>query len=501
MTKIDQAVTSSDPGAKGLIGLKSDFAQSLAGAFGSPTPRIHSPLNDLPSRGLEIIDFASMLKIDLMPWQKFVLEHSHKILPNGKYATPLTCTIVSRQSGKSTLMLIRILAGMYLFDESLQISSAHRLVTSLEQFRTLVGLIESNDELAKKVKRIKWSHGNEEIEVQGKNGVNRFAIKAGGSAARGTSPSTVHLDELREQHDLESFASLRYSLLAAKNPMIMAYSSAGDQHSIVLNQLRDRGIAAAAGGKDNIAYFEWSAPTDDVNDPKNIIAAVPALGYTIHADNIEQLLNDPHEVVMTEVLSRWVATITAAIGEIEWRACESADLDLDPEKITWMAMDHSPDRKHAALVAAQQIGDDQFLIKLLHTWQNDLSLDDKAIANDAASYCRKYPIEFLLYSKRTSAAVADRLRPAGIPVMEADGFYPQACDELISAINSGRLRHKNQEQLTLQMLSAVKLPRGDGGFVFGRRASQSAICATVASALVTHFATRPSTDVDILVSQ
>jgi hypothetical protein len=98
-------VISSDPGAIGAIGLKSDFATSLAGAYGSPTPRIHTPLNDLPSRGFEIIDFAKMIKIDLMPWQKFVLEHSHKILPNGKYATPLTCTIVSRQSGKSTLML------------------------------------------------------------------------------------------------------------------------------------------------------------------------------------------------------------------------------------------------------------------------------------------------------------------------------------------------------------------------------------------------------------
>ena len=95
------------------------------------------------------------------------------------------------------MMLLRILSGLYLFDEPLQIASAHRLVTSLEQFRTLVSLIEGNDDLAKKVKRIKWSHGNEEIEVQGKNGINRFAIKAGGSAARGTSPTTVHLDELR----------------------------------------------------------------------------------------------------------------------------------------------------------------------------------------------------------------------------------------------------------------------------------------------------------------
>ena len=499
MTKTESVVISDDQVVIVKDRIESDFAQSLAGVFGSPTPRIHTQLNDLPSRGFEIIDFASMLKIDLMPWQKFVLEHSHKIKPDGKYATPLVCTIVSRQSGKSTMMLLRILAGMYIFDEPLQISSAHRLTTSLEQFRTLVGLIEGNAELSKKVQRIKWSHGNEEITVQNKNGISRFAIKAGGSAARGTSPTTVHLDELREQHDLESFASLRYSLLAAKNPMIMAYSSAGDQHSLVLNQLRDRGIAASAGADDNIAYFEWSAPTDDPRDPANIIAAVPALGHTIQLDNIEQLLNDPPAVVQTEVLSRWVATITAAVGEIEWKSCQSPELDLNPDKITWMALDHSPDRRHAALVAAQQLDNDKFVIKLLHTWTNELTLDDKAIANDASAYCRKYPIEHLLFSRRTSGAVADRLRHAGIPVQEADAYYPQSVDEFLSAINSGRLRHLNQESLNIQVLSAVKLNRGDGGVVFGRRASQSAICAAVASALVSHFATRPSTDVDIVV--
>ncbi len=50
-----------------------------------------------------------------------------------------------------------------------------------------------------------------------------------------------------------------------------------------------------------------------------------------------------------------------------------------------------------------------------------------------------------------------------------------------------------------QMLSAVQLRRGDGGWVIGRRASQSAVCAAVAAALCTHYATRPETDIDILV--
>ncbi len=130
-------------------------------------------------------------------------------------------------------------------------------------------------------------------------------------------------------------------------------------------------------------------------------------------------------------------------------------------------------------------------IGLLHTWENSVQLDDREIANEAAKYCRKYPLEYLLYSRRTSGAVAARFQPAGIPIFDMDSVYPQSCDELLGAINSGRLRHRGQSDLTKQILSAVQLKRGDGGWVIGRRASQAAVCAAVATALVTHFATRP----------
>jgi hypothetical protein len=432
----------------------------------------------------------------LLPWQKFVLEHTHKVKPDGRWATPINTVVVARQSGKSFLMQVRILGGLFLWDEPLQIGSAHRLATSLEQFRQLVSLIETSDYLAKQVKRIRWSHGSEEIEtLKG----TRFIVKAGGSAARGVSrPETIHLDELREMHDMESFASLRYTLLAAKNPMVMAYTNAGDSHSIVLNMLRERGLAAASGAEDDIGYFEWSAPTDEVS-LENAAFANPALGHTIHPDNIKAVFNDPADVVMTEVLCRWVQTISSVIGAAEWQNCQDEEVELDPEKLTWMAIDCSPDRRFAALVAAQKLGDEKFIVKLLHTWENAIQLDDRAIANEAAPYLRKYPLEWLLYSRRTSGAVAARLQPAGIPIFDMDSAYPQACDELLGAINSGRLRHKGQTDLTTQILSAVQLRRGDGGWVIGRRASQAAVCAAVGAALVTHFATRPETEIDILV--
>jgi len=460
-------------------------------------PRIHSPLNDLPSRGFELIDFAEqIIPGGFMPWQKWLAEHSLKVKPDGRYHHPVTVASVARQNGKSTYMMARIMMGLFHWDESLQVSTAHRLVTSLEQFRTIVQIIEENADLANQVKRIRWQHGAEEIQtLKG----NRFIIKAGGSAARGLSkPETIHMDEIRELHDMETFAAMRYTLMAAKNPQVNCFSSAGDSHSMVLNQLRERGLAAASGAADDVGYFEWSAPTDEIS-LENAAFANPGLNITIHPDNIRAVFNDPPDVVMTEVLNRWVQTISSVVGAKEWQECGDESIDLDEDKLTWMAIDISPDRKNAALVAAQKLGSESFVVKLLHTWENTIQLDDRAIANDAASYCRKYPIEYLLYSRRTSGAVASRMQPAGIPIHDMDADYPQACDELLGAINSGRLKHRNQSKLTEQILSAVQLRRGDGGWVIGRRASGTAVAAAVASALVTHFATRPETEIDILV--
>jgi len=461
------------------------------------TPRIHSPLNELPSRGFELIDFAEqIIPGGFMPWQKWLAEHSLKVKPDGRYHHPVSVATVARQNGKSTYMMARIMMGLFHWQESLQVSTAHRLVTSLEQFRAIVQIIEANQDLANRVKRIRWQHGAEEIETLGGC---RFIIKAGGSAARGLSkPETVHMDEIRELHDMETFASMRYTLMAAKNPQVNCFSTAGDSHSIVLNQLRERGLAAASGAADDVGYFEWSAPTDEIS-LENAAFANPGLNITIHPDNIRAVFNDPPDVVQTEVLNRWVTTISSVVGSKEWQACGDDSIDLDPDKLTWMAIDISPDRRNAALVAAQKLGDESFVIKLLHTWENIIQLDDRAIANDAASYCRKYPIEYLLYSRRTTGAIAARMLPAGIPIHDMDKDYPQACDELLGAINSGRLKHRNQAALTEQMLSAVQLRRGDGGWVIGRRASQTSVAAAVAAALCTHFATRPETEIDILV--
>jgi hypothetical protein len=479
--------------------------QAYSGLGGVQTPRIHSKLNDLPSKGQEMIDFATELGINLMEWQRYVCIHGHKVREDGRWAHSELGLIMARQQGKSTLMMLRILTGMFVWGEGLQLASAHRLTTSLETFRQIVGLIETNPKLEKEVKKIRWQHGAEEIELFGNR---RFVVKAANNAARGLSkPETIHLDELREYKDEDAWSSMRYSMMAAKNPQVWIYSSAGDQHSVILNKLRERALASATTN-DPIGWFEWSAepdapillPSGEMNWSA-FAQANPSLGITIHPDNLKAVINDPPDIVRTEVLAQWVDTINSAIDAQKWAMCQIDAIPLDPEQPTWLGLDLSPDRKFGALVAAQRLSGERFYIQLLHTWSNDYSLNDLAVANDIAPYVRKYNTQTVAYSKRTSQAVASRLASAGIQTTDMDGgIYAESCDRWLGAINSHRLQHSGQEELTQQTLSAAKLPFGDGSWIIGRRASRVAVCASVASALVTYFATQPETETDIQIA-
>ena len=308
------------------------------------------------------------------------------------------------------------------------------------------------------------------------------------------------MDEVREFHDDEVWSSLRYTQMATPNPQTLIFSNAGDQHSVILNRLRDRGIAAASGADDKIGWFEWSAePECDIRDKKAWAQANPSLGYTISLENLEAAMSDEESIVRTELLCQWVSVVNPAISPTNWAAAAVENLKLSKEEMTWLAVDLSPDRKEGALVAAQQEGE-KINVVLLRTWTNPINLDAKQIANDIADEVRKYQTETVAYSRQTSAAIAALLSPAGISTTPIDGaVYGQACDEMLSAITSSRLAHPNQDEFNRQVLSAVKLPFKDGGWYLGRKVSNATICAAVAMAMVCHFATRAETESDIVV--
>jgi phage terminase large subunit-like protein len=473
-----------------------------AGIRGITEPRIRTKSLDLPSKGAQFIEFCKRIDYPLLPWQEVLAYETLKYKEDGRWAASEIGIVLSRQQGKSTFMSLLILFKMYELGEKLQVATAHKLTTSSEIFYKIDQIIQGTPELLARFHKKFESKGSQEIRL--KSG-ERYLVRANNSAARGiASVDTIFMDEVREYQSMDVWSSMRYTQMSSKNPMTIVLSNAGDQHSIVLNKLRERAMAAIAGNDDPIAWFEWSAPPETpVNDSPEFWAgaaqANPSLGYTVHPDNLRAVLNDDESIIRTEVLCQWVSVVNPAINPSAWEACSNPEAKLDREATTWMAIDLSPNRQEGALVAAQQQGDN-FLVVLLATFSNPVNLDDKQMANEIADWVRKYSTETVAYSKQTAGAVAARLAPAGIQTYPIDGaLYGQSCDEMLSAITSGRLIHTNQQELNNQALSAVKLPFKDGGWYLGRKASNATICATVAMAMVSHFATRPETEVDIVI--
>jgi hypothetical protein len=47
-------------------------------------------------------------------------------------------------------------------------------------------------------------------------------------------------------------------------------------------------------------------------------------------------------------------------------SCGDENIDLDPEKLTWLGLDLLTGSKITALVGAQKLGNERFVVKLLH---------------------------------------------------------------------------------------------------------------------------------------
>jgi phage terminase large subunit-like protein len=470
--------------------------QAKAQLVGKTEPRLHTKYaDDLPSRGQELIDLAIKLGEPLMPWQELVAIESMRVKDDERWAFPQIGVLVARQQGKSHLMRLRILWGL-LNGEKLQILSAHKLAVSLEHFNQLLDLIEQHDWLMAQMKKIRRTNGQEEIQFLNNA---RFKVVANNAAGRGyAGAETIYLDELREHKDYGAWSAITKTQLAAKNPALFAFSNAGDATSTVLNEMRDRGLATIQGVTDSLLWLEWSAPPNTNISIESAAWANPAMGRTVHVDNIKATFNEPEAVVRTEVMCQWVDTLQSPWSPNAWNQCADPDLVVEPGQQTYLAFDVTPRRNQASLVASQII-DGKIALGLVQTFDSDTALDDLTIANAVADWARAYDVTEIAYSKNTGQAVAARLASAGIMTTAIDGrAFAMACDQMLSAMEHHRLIHKDEVTFNKHVSACARIPFAEGGWLIGRRASNANVTGAVAAAMAISLASKPISEFDVI---
>lgn len=438
--------------------------------------------------------------MELLPWQRHVHDVACEIDDAGKWLHNLVAVVVARQNGKTSGILVRrILAGLFVFNDHHILHSAQNRAFVLDTFREVVNAIETNPWLKREVRKIRASTGNEMIELND-GSIYRILAPTQDSFRGWKKVGLIILDEIREHRSDAVWSAARYTQRVHDNPQIWVASNAGDADSVVLNSVRDRGRAAADDPTSDpgIAYLEWSAPAEaDIDDPVEAWApANPSLGHLIDPARIlEELRSDEPDRFRTEALCQWVdSSGRSAVPRKAWMDAGTSieTLTPDPERPVWMAVDIDPERERAALVAVTRI-DGKLVAAQVASWRaaDGQIVTEKQVAADILTWVDLWHPRALGFDPYTSTGIAEAVQHR-VRVEKITGVrWYTACAQLWDTISSGDLAHGNDQDFTEDVLAAGRRDVGDGIWTMSRRDSQRSIPAATALGRALHLAVSP----------
>ena len=98
------------------------------------------------------------------------------------------------------------------------------------------------------------------------------------------------------------------TMRTVEDSQLIIMSTAGGPTSSYLRNKVDRGRASAGSGvATKAAYFEWSSDSDELSNPAVWREAIPAFGWTVTEDKIQQEYDIlPELSFRKQVLNQWV---------------------------------------------------------------------------------------------------------------------------------------------------------------------------------------------------
>lgn len=376
---------------------------------GSTTPRIWTkPLVDGPpgpcgcscaltpatSLGFEAIEFVTdVLGLSLIPWQRWLFIHAFETeadpaSPIGarRFRFRTILILIARQNGKTTWVDLKNLWKLFMRDVSMIISTAQVLEVAEASWLRALEIIEANEELAPLLDQVKKTNGKFGLTI--KSGGAWKPVAANRAGGRGATGDDVNLDELREHLTWGPWAAVTKTALAMADAQVFAYSNAGDDRSVVLNQLTEVG---RSGADDTMFFAEWSAPDHIrctcagqvphadyclLRDPEALAQANPSLGYTITLRALNSALNtDPEAVFRTECLCQRVPDMKPQwliVPEERWT---SRRYRGDRPTDLVFAVQVSYDRSHTTIAACGMAGAKRVVMLIEHrkgvSWVED----------------------------------------------------------------------------------------------------------------------------------
>jgi hypothetical protein len=443
---------------------------ALARSVASASARyLHTP-EYAASTGPEAIDLCRLAGLELDEWQQEVITAMlGEREEDGKWSAFEAGLCVPRQNGKGAVLEARELAGLFLLGERLIIHSAHEFPTAVEAFERMLALIDSSEDLSRRVKRVARSHGEEGITLR--TGQRLLYKTRTTKAGRGFTADCLILDEA--MHLPEAMHGALFPTLSARpNPQVIYAGSAVDQesmeHGVVFARVRERGIE----GKDpRLVYAEWSAPfdhPDEIPDPasrdsETWAKANPAFGIRISEEHVGAERNAMH--------SRKFAVERLNVGDWPKLTDEGSVIDVklfmslrdpasEPTDPVVFAFDVAEDRQSASITVGG-VRDDG----LGHVETVEHKRGTDWVIPRMLELAEKWYCDAILYSQTGPAAgLAAPLANSDVGnLMRAvnESEHAQACGYLFDQVEQRTFRHLGTAELTNALKGAERKPMGD----------------------------------------
>jgi hypothetical protein len=435
------------------------------------TPSLR-PLTPETSLGFACVRFADeVLRVELDAWQQWFLVHALEVNPDDSFRFRTLLLLVARQNGKTTVMRVLTLWALWTGLVRLAVGTAQDLDVARECWLEAANMAQDSlaDDLEGKPRR---ANGQEALEFR--NG-SRYKIKATTEdAARGIPGVGLLLaDELRTHRDYKAWGAMSKTAMAVPNALIVGMSNAGDDHSIVLNDLRER---ALAGANPDLGIFEWSAAEGcALDDPAAWAQANPSLGHGRLTERAirSAMLDDPPEVFRTEVLCQRVTSLDTAIDADAWkgsrdpsatlgiRAGETPEAFAERRKTMRLSacVDVAPDGAHVTLAIAALEPDGRVRVEVAAAWKST----QEARAQLPAVLRALKPAATAWFPSGPAAALAPVLRPlAGEHGGLTGAKVAEVCMHLADLVRARRVLHSGDPLLDAHVGGASRLHSGDG---------------------------------------
>ena len=341
-------------------------------------------------------------------------------------------------------------------------------------------MLESSDDLRRKVKKVRASNEDRSIEMLN-GGVIAYRTRSTGKGGRGLDDiSLIVYDEAQHLTDEQMGASSPTTLVNPNPQVWMAGTGALSGHSAVWWRMR---MLALKGSSDAFGWVEHSAEQvsldadgklvsipPDPDDREAWAIGNPGLGVTIPLDNlVAERARLSAEEVSREHLGVWDPlpdqVATGPIPLSTWDALIDAQSTPEPDRCR-LAMDTNPERSWFTLCLAGHRADG-----LIHGEITKAYPSKMEAINAAAEAARTLDVAIICSE---ASALADDIERAGVEVdTMGTGDQAAATSKLIDATRGEAplLRHRGEPSLRRALELAQTKPYGDGGITWSRRST------------------------------